>query len=102
MDDAPARACGYTYDKTVACASEHPAPSPAGLRDETMDAVRPAATVHYYDTSLHRILCGVRGFDQRSTKHSRDVTCDACVGLLRERPIAAKSASSPAPSSAAS
>lgn len=42
--------------------------------------------VHYYDTSRHLILCGLRGFDHRSTKHSRDVTCEACVGLLRARP----------------
>ncbi len=51
-----------------------------------MDDLRPASTVHYFDTTLHRIACGVRGSDHRSTKHSRDVTCDACVGLLRDQP----------------
>ncbi len=51
-----------------------------------MDALTTASPVHYFDTTLHRILCGVRGFDHRSTKHVRSVTCDACVGLLRERP----------------
>ena len=54
--------------------------------DENMDALTPASTIHYFDTRLHRILCGLRGFEHRSTKHSRDVTCDACVGLLRQRP----------------
>lgn len=57
-----------------------------GPRDEIMDALMPAAPVHYFDTSLHRIACGVRGSDHRSTKHSRDVTCDACLGLLRDQP----------------
>jgi hypothetical protein len=57
-----------------------------------MDALTPAKRVHYFDTGLHRILCGLQGFEHRSTKHSRDVTCEACVGLLRERPA------SPAPS----
>lgn len=50
-----------------------------------MDSVSPASTVHFYDTGQHRILCGVRGFEGRSTKHARGVTCDACVGLLAER-----------------
>jgi len=54
-----------------------------------MDALAPAATVHYFDTTLRRILCGVQGLEHRSTKHSRDVTCDACVGLLRDRPAIA-------------
>ncbi len=51
-----------------------------------MDAVTPASTVHYYDTRLHRIACGLPGFEHRSTKHSRDVTCVTCIGVLRERP----------------
>ena len=51
-----------------------------------MDALTPASPVHYFDTRLHRIVCGVRGPDHRSTKHSRDVTCDACLGLLRDQP----------------
>jgi len=57
-----------------------------------MEGLTPAKRVHYFDTRLHRILCGLEGYDHRSTKHSRDVTCDACVGLLRERPV------TPAPS----
>lgn len=51
-----------------------------------MDALTPASLVHYYDTNTHGILCGVRGADHRSTKHSRGVTCHACVGLLGKRP----------------
>ncbi len=50
-----------------------------------MDALTPATLVHFYDTRLHQILCGVRGFDHKSTKHSRSVTCQACVALLGER-----------------
>jgi hypothetical protein len=46
-----------------------------------------ASVVHFFDTSTHRILCGVRGAEHRSTKHSRGVTCHACVGLLAERPM---------------
>lgn len=58
-----------------------------------MDDLIAASPVHYFDTSLHRIACGVRGADHRSTKHSRDVTCDACLGLLRDQP--SRLASSP-------
>lgn len=47
-----------------------------------MDALTPAALVHFYDTRTHGILCGVRGSEHRSTKHSRGVTCHTCVGLL--------------------
>jgi hypothetical protein len=50
-----------------------------------MDALRTVSPVHYFDTTQHRIACGVRGSDHRSTKHSRDVTCDVCVGMLREQ-----------------
>jgi hypothetical protein len=67
-----------------------------------MDTLTPRKTVHYYDTNLHLILCGLRGFEARSTKHSRDVTCNACVGLLRDRPaLAAASGSSSAAGSGA-
>lgn len=50
-----------------------------------MDALTQVTAVHFYDTRQRRILCGLRGFEHRSTKHSRSVTCHACVGLLRER-----------------
>jgi hypothetical protein len=50
-----------------------------------MIAPTPTTLVHYFDTRLHRILCGLRGFEHRSTKHSRAVTCQACVGLLGKR-----------------
>ncbi len=45
-----------------------------------------AALVHFYDTRLRTILCGLRGFEHRSTKHARGVTCPACLGLLGKRP----------------
>ncbi len=51
-----------------------------------MDALRPASLVHFYDTHSRRIACGASGIEQRSTKHPRQVTCDACVALLGERP----------------
>lgn len=47
-----------------------------------MEAPTSVPVVHQFDTQGHRILCGVPGFD-RSTKHSRAVTCPSCVGLLR-------------------
>ncbi len=50
-----------------------------------MESLTPASLVHFYDTHSHRIACGVRGFDQRSTKHPRQVTCKACVGVIAER-----------------
>jgi hypothetical protein len=56
-----------------------------------MTALTSASVVHYYDTRTHGILCGLRGADHRSTKHSRNVTCHACVGLLAERPMLAAS-----------
>jgi hypothetical protein len=59
-----------------------------------MDPLTPASLVHFYDTRSHEIACGVRGFDHRSTKHSRQVTCQACVGLLGTRPSAAAAAGS--------
>ncbi|HEX9051404.1 MAG TPA: hypothetical protein VF841_12810 [Anaeromyxobacter sp.] len=57
-----------------------------------MDALTPAALVHFYDTQAHRIACGVSGLDHRSTKHPRQVTCEACVALLGERPFHAQAA----------
>ncbi len=47
-----------------------------------MDALTLTAPIHYYDTSLRRIACGLRVSENRSTKHSRNVTCTACIGLL--------------------
>ncbi len=58
-----------------------------------MDALTPTSLVHYYDTRLREILCGLRGFEYRSTKHSRNVTCQACLGLLAKRETTAPSAS---------
>ncbi len=51
-----------------------------------MDAVTPAATMHFYDTRTRAIACGVSGLDHRSTKHPRQVNCRACVALIGERP----------------
>ncbi len=53
-----------------------------------MDELNTTPVVHYFDTELHRILCGVRGADYRSTKHPRGVSCPACVGLMGARPMA--------------
>jgi hypothetical protein len=64
-----------------------------------MSAVIATPSVHYYDTREHLILCGLVGFEQRSTKHSRSVTCRACIGLLRERPRIASLLGSAAPAS---
>lgn len=50
-----------------------------------MDELSTTPVVHYFDTELHRILCGVRGADHRSTKHARGVSCPACVGLMGKR-----------------
>lgn len=50
-----------------------------------MSELAAESVVHFFDTGTHRILCGVRGADHRSTKHARQVTCHACVGLLAER-----------------
>jgi len=62
-----------------------------------MDALMPTSLVHFYDTNQHRILCGLRGFEHRSTKHSRNVTCPSCVGLLGKRPTMAALGASDAP-----
>ena len=51
-----------------------------------MDELNTTPIVHYFDTELHRILCGVRGADHRSTKHARGVSCQACVGLMAKHP----------------
>lgn len=66
-----------------------------------MDALTNVSLVHFYDTTLHRILCGVRGADQRSTKHSRSVTCHACVGLLASRARSPALAAADAPAGTA-
>ncbi len=52
-----------------------------------MDDLVPVSVIHFYDVRLRETLCGLRGFEHRSTKHARSVTCSACVGLLhRGRP----------------
>ncbi len=50
-----------------------------------MDEVAPASLIHFYDVRLRETLCGLRGFEHRSTKYARNVTCPACVGLLHQR-----------------
>jgi hypothetical protein len=57
-----------------------------------MDTLTPAELIHFYDTRSRAIACGVQGFDARSTKHARQVTCDACIALLGERPSRAEAA----------
>jgi hypothetical protein len=47
--------------------------------------LKPAAPIHFYDTLSHAIACGVRGPDHRSTKHPRQVTCEACVAMRSAR-----------------
>jgi hypothetical protein len=51
-----------------------------------METLTPASLIHFYDVRSRRILCGVSGVDHRSSKHPRQVTCQACVALLGERP----------------
>lgn len=53
-----------------------------------MIALTTVPTIHHYDPQHHLILCGLRGFDHRSTKHARSVTCPACLGLLGRGPSA--------------
>jgi hypothetical protein len=67
-----------------------------------MDALTAATVVHFYDTRLRETLCGLRGFEHRSTKYARGVTCPACVGLLHERPTPAAVDSGAAAGSASS
>lgn len=50
-----------------------------------METLNAARVVHFYDTRIRETLCGLRGFEERSTKHARGVTCPACAGLLHER-----------------
>jgi hypothetical protein len=50
-----------------------------------MSDLAPAILIHFYDVRVHETLCGLRGFEHRSTKHARGVTCPACVGLLHQR-----------------
>jgi hypothetical protein len=67
-----------------------------------MQEVTDTEAVHAFDPQQHRILCGVRGYEHRSTKHARGVTCEACRELLRERDAAPAAAEpSHAPSGAA-
>ncbi|HYG69708.1 MAG TPA: hypothetical protein VD838_18680 [Anaeromyxobacteraceae bacterium] len=47
--------------------------------------------VHYFDPLLHRTPCGA-GFEQRSTKHVRRVTCAACIAHLAHDAAAAEPA----------
>lgn len=67
-----------------------------------MEALTPASLVHFYDTHSRRIVCGVSGFDHRSTKHPRQVTCQACVALIGKRPSLAEAPGSDASAGAAS
>jgi hypothetical protein len=50
-----------------------------------MATKNPDLLVHFYDTQRRQILCEARGFEHRSTKHSRGVTCADCVRLLAAR-----------------
>ena len=50
-----------------------------------MDDLIPVSVIHFYDVRLRETLCGLRGFEHRSTKYPRGVTCPACVGLLHQR-----------------
>jgi hypothetical protein len=49
--------------------------------------------VHWFDTTQRRIACGVPGWTN-STKHTRGVTCSACLALAA-REVAGTSASPP-------
>jgi len=62
-----------------------------------MNALTPASLVHFFDVRSRRIVCGVSGFDHRSTKHPRQVTCQACVALLGERAFLAGTSGPGAP-----
>jgi hypothetical protein len=75
-------------DKDRSLRSERLAPSPAASREHDMEALTPASLIHFYDIRSRKIACGVSGVDHRSTKHPRQVTCQACVALLAEQPIA--------------
>lgn len=60
-----------------------------------------AVPIHFYDTRTHAIACGKRAGEHRSTKHARNVTCDACVGLLAERTTGGGHARDDAPANVA-
>jgi hypothetical protein len=55
-----------------------------------MAALITASVVHFYDVRSRETLCGLRGFEHRSTKKARGVTCTACVGLLHDRSASSK------------
>jgi len=46
------------------------------------------AVVHSWDTERHQVLCGMPG-ETRSTKNAANVTCTACLELLRRAAAAA-------------
>jgi len=50
-----------------------------------MDELVRVSVIHFFDVRRRETLCGLRGFEHRSTKHARGVTCPACVGLLHPR-----------------
>jgi hypothetical protein len=50
-----------------------------------METLSTTSVIHYFVARSRETLCGLRGFEHRSTKHARSVTCPLCVGLLRER-----------------
>jgi hypothetical protein len=54
-----------------------------------MEALNPSSPIHFYDTRARRIACGVSGLDHRSTKHPRQVTCQACAALVGDQPALA-------------
>lgn len=49
-----------------------------------MDKQTSNRPVHYYDTERHQVPCGAGMADEHSTKHARNVTCEVCIGVLRE------------------
>jgi hypothetical protein len=51
----------------------------------SMDDLDAVSLIHFYDVRRRETLCGLRGFEHRSTKHARGVTCKACSGRLRDR-----------------
>jgi len=62
-----------------------PAPSSARFEGLNMDELVRVSVIHFFDVRRRETLCGLRGFEHRSTKHARGVTCPACVGLLHPR-----------------
>lgn len=49
--------------------------------DETTKGEIRRGMVHCWDPLAHKMVCGVRQ-QIGSTKHVRDVTCSACLGIL--------------------